>query len=57
MQKAAEIVGFVFRALVAGLAIAFVIVYLWPTLNKSEAETTTENGDGATSGQPAATAP
>jgi len=35
MQKAAELIGFVFRALVAGLAIAFVVVYLWPSLDES----------------------
>jgi len=32
MKKAAEILGFFFRALVVGLAIAFVVVYLWPAL-------------------------
>jgi len=32
MKKAAEITRFLFRALIAGLAIAFVLVYLWPSL-------------------------
>ena len=32
MKKTTELIGFMFRALVAGLAIAFVIVYLWPAL-------------------------
>ncbi len=32
MKKTAEIIGFLIRALIAGLAIAFVIIYLWPSL-------------------------
>ena len=57
MQKAAEIIGFVFRALIAGLAIAFVIVYLWPTLNNSNSEVNPENENGTSSGTEAAAAP
>ncbi|MGH8035505.1 MAG: trypsin-like peptidase domain-containing protein, partial [Lysobacterales bacterium] len=36
MKKITEIIGFMFQALVVGLAIAFVIVYLWPTLARRE---------------------
>jgi len=32
MSKATEWLGFLARAVIAGLAIAFVIVYLWPSL-------------------------
>jgi serine peptidase DegS len=32
MKKTADIIGFLVRALIAGLAIAFVIIYLWPSL-------------------------
>ena len=32
MKKTAELFGFLLRALIAGLAIAFVVVYLWPAL-------------------------
>jgi serine peptidase DegS len=32
MKNTVELIGFVFRALVSGLAIAFIIVYLWPSL-------------------------
>jgi serine peptidase DegS len=33
MKKTTEFLGFVFRALVAGLALAFITVYLWPKLD------------------------
>jgi len=33
MKNTANILGFLLRALIAGLAIAFVVVYLWPSLN------------------------
>jgi serine peptidase DegS len=33
MKKTAEWIGFLFRALVAGLAVAFLVIYLWPTLS------------------------
>lgn len=32
MKKLTEIIGFFFQALVLGLAIAFVVIYLWPNL-------------------------
>jgi serine protease DegQ len=32
MRKTAELIGFVFQALIAGLAIAFIIIYFWPAL-------------------------
>ncbi|MEJ8567400.1 S1C family serine protease [Elongatibacter sediminis] len=37
MKNAKEILGFLFRALVAGLALAFVAVYLWPAITEPEA--------------------
>jgi serine peptidase DegS len=42
MKKTAEFIGFLFRALVLGLAIAFVIVYLWPSLANRDVD----NGNG-----------
>jgi len=45
MKNATEIIGFFFRALVVGLAIAFVVVYLWPALgNRILTETERLNG-------------
>jgi len=32
MKNTAQLVGFLFRAMIAGLAVAFVAVYLWPAL-------------------------
>ncbi len=34
MNKFTQIAGFLFRALVAGLAAAFVVLYFWPQVNK-----------------------
>lgn len=48
MKKASEILGFVLRALIAGLALAFVAVYLWPVLAERRAETLVPDaGSGA----------
>ncbi len=34
MKKTFEIIGFIFRSLVTGLAIAFVVIYFWPSLSQ-----------------------
>ncbi|HLF31388.1 MAG TPA: trypsin-like peptidase domain-containing protein [Xanthomonadales bacterium] len=45
MKKTTEIIGFVFKALIAGLAIAFIVIYLWPTLaGGGKASDTGQNG-------------
>lgn len=38
MQKVSEILAFLTRAIVAGLAVAFVVVYFWPSLTQRPAE-------------------
>ncbi len=37
MKKTFEIIGFIFRSLVTGLAIAFVVIYFWPSLAEHRA--------------------
>jgi hypothetical protein len=34
MSKAIELLGFLAKAAIAGLALAFVLVYLWPSLSE-----------------------
>ena len=34
MSKAIELLGFLAKAVIAGLALAFVLVYLWPSLSE-----------------------
>lgn len=38
MSKLNKLMGFVARSVIAGLAIAFVIIYLWPSLQRAPAE-------------------
>lgn len=42
MDKFTQIAGFLFRALVAGLAAAFVVLYFWPQLHEAEPRTASE---------------
>jgi serine peptidase DegS len=42
MDKFTQIAGFLFRALVAGLAAAFVVLYFWPKLNNPEPQAGTD---------------
>jgi len=46
MSKISELVGFLFRSITAGLALAFVLVYLWPALRERLATPPAENQAG-----------
>ena len=51
MSQASKLLGFITRAAIAGLALAFVLIYLWPSMAKRLA------GDSEPLPQPAASAP
>lgn len=53
MSKANEILGFLLRAITVGLALAFVIVYLWPSL----AQRIGDDAQGEQPARPVASAP
>lgn len=57
MKKTAELIGFILRALIAGLAIAFVVIYLRPALINRNATTETANGNQANAQTPSPAAP
>jgi len=58
MKSTAELIGFIFRALVAGLAIAFVVIYLWPAVaNRSASPDTQPTSNAATTSPAVADAP
>jgi len=58
MKSTAELIGFIFRALVAGLAIAFVVIYLWPAVaNRSASPDTQPTSNAATTSPAVAGAP
>ncbi len=48
MSQVRDLLGFIFRAVVAGLALAFVLLYLWPSLAQRLAnDATPGDGDGS----------
>lgn len=57
MKKSAELFGFLFRALVTGLAVAFLVVYLWPALSGSKGSDPGATESPVTVELPAAAAP
>jgi serine peptidase DegS len=46
MKNATKLIGFLFRALTAGLAIAFLVIYLWPAVTQRN-PTAPEHNDNA----------
>lgn len=57
MKKFAEIIRFFFQALVAGLALAFVVLYLWPNLAGRGPAPEASGSQGVMQNQPVPAAP
>ncbi|HKX54977.1 MAG TPA: trypsin-like peptidase domain-containing protein, partial [Xanthomonadales bacterium] len=50
MNKITQMAGFLFRALVAGLAVAFVVLYFWPQFDQPEQQPVAHDTAGQVSG-------